>query len=409
MQRALCLAALAALSLAGCGGGIAPGSAQAGRQAQSGFSQDQAQAPADSTRLGAGMGYTAGLSTDGHVYAWGDNTYGQLGATVPGASAVPLPVTGISNVRALAAGGYHVAALIQDGTVWAWGNNSYGQLGQGEFSAKGARPLPVPGLSGIRALSSGYLFSLATHVDGSVWWWGHVNNANHATLQQVQGISSVTQAAAGFEHALAVREDGTVWGWGSNKAGQVGSGDKAAMENTPVQVQGLDQAVQVSAGYVHSLALRADGTVWAWGTNSFGQLGVGVASTRVPLQVKGLPVPANGSAGIKAIVAGIYDSIVVYADGSVWAWGANSYGQLGNGTLARADAPSPMQLKGRAVGAASGNGHVVVLMDDGSAYAIGNNGTGQLGNNTRRNALQPVQVMGPGGKGLLNLGASQQP
>ncbi|HZX27175.1 MAG TPA: hypothetical protein VFF16_08910 [Telluria sp.] len=407
MNRTLAAALASFFVLAGCGGDPASSTGRVTQSGSAGAVRYEVPLQADSARLSAGTYFTAGADQDGHVYAWGDNTYGQLGDDATLARPAPVPVAGLSGVRAVAAGGYHVTALERDGTVWTWGNNTYGQLGQGYFSSRVGHPVPVQGLSGIAAISSGYLFSLATHANGTVYSWGRVANANRAGFQPVSGLSNVAAATAGYEHALAVTRSGALWGWGSNKAGQLGTGRPAAIENTPVRIASLDKVVGAAAGYMHSLALRQDGTVWAWGSNAFGQLGVNLSSSRLPVRVHGLPVPVNGASGVKAIAAGTYNSVVVYSDGSVWAWGGNGYGQIGNGTTVRATEPQQIQGLGRAVSATVGNGHIAILMADGSVYAIGFNANGQLGNNTTANAMVPVQVSGPQGAGNLDLGQSR--
>ena len=187
--------------------------------------------------------------------------------------------------------GTRSATLAQAGDVWGWGNNSYGQLGDGTYTA---RYSPV----------------------------------------QPSGITGMAQVATGWYHSLALKSDGTVWAWGYDYYGQLGDGNGTdTTRNTPGQVTGLADAggnyfymTQVAAGQVHSLALRADGTVWAWGNNVYGQLGDGTYTTRdTPAQVSGMrnivqiAVQGYYSSGI--------NSLAVKSDGTVWGWGYN-YGSV---------------------------------------------------------------------------------
>lgn len=222
------------------------------------------------------------------VRAWGDNFYGQLGLGDSEDRDQPVRLTAISGVTQVAAGRFHALALRSDGTVWAWGGNNFGQLGDGTLVDR-STPAPVAGLRNVIAVSAGLDHNLALLADGSVWAWGQNYNgqvgdgtsANVRTLPvRVSGLRDVIAIAAGGYHSLALRSDGTVWGWGWNVEGQVGSGS-LAQQDVPTRVVGpggagfLGGAVAIAGGHYHSLALRSDGTVWAWGWNSDGQLGNG--------------------------------------------------------------------------------------------------------------------------------------
>jgi len=178
---------------------------------------------------------------------------------------------------------------------------------------------------------------------------GNGTTNNSSTPLQVPNLSQVVALAAGYGHSLALRSDGTVWAWGDNSYGQLGNGT-TTNSSTPVQVSGLSGIVAISAGGYHSLALRSDGTVWAWGENSFGQLGNGTATDSYT------PVHVSSSSGIVAISAGGSHSLAVRSDGTVWAWGNNFAGELGNGTFT--DSSTPVQVSGLSgVTAIAGGGY----------------------------------------------------
>ncbi len=314
--------------------------------------------------------------------------------------------------QAISANSNHSLTVRADGTVWAWGNNDHGQLGDGTLKPA-SLPKQVKGgtgkkwLGGIKAVSAGLCHSLAVGNDGTVWAWGwndqgQLGNGtakdSHVPVQvkdssgkgRLEGIVAVS---AGFSHSLALANDGTVWAWGSNTSGQLG--DKTATDRTlPVQVKDssgegkLEGIVAISAGDVHSLALSNDGTVWAWGANNHGQLGDETTDDRSkPMQVKD---SSGGSqlGGIKGVSAGFYHSLAVGNDGFVWAWGRNDYGQLGDWTTE--DRSKPVQVKDSPSGSqlggiksvSAGVYHSLALGDDGSVWAWGNNEHGQLDDET---------------------------
>jgi hypothetical protein len=192
------------------------------------------------------------------------------------------------------------------------------------------------------AAAAGEDFSLAVTADGTVWGWGYngdgelgANASQPTTPIAVPGVAGATAVAAGASHALALRNDGTVWSWGDNSFGQLGHGSagNTGGSNAPAAVVGLAGATGVAAGRFHSLAVKNDGTVWAWGQNSDGRLGNGsTADSAVPVQ-------ASGLTNATAVAAGGYHSLAYRSDGTVWAWGYNFYGELGNGGCADSDVP----------------------------------------------------------------------
>ncbi|MDR0334395.1 MAG: hypothetical protein LBH69_00710, partial [Methanomassiliicoccaceae archaeon] len=209
----------------------------------------------------------------------------------------------------IATGDLHSLVLKSDGTVWAWGYNYYGQVGGGTNDDRNT-PVQVLGPEGE----------------------GH--------------LTGVIAVAAGWYFSIAIKSDGTVWACGQNSENQLGDGTDDD-RNTPVQVLGPDGdgyltgVIAVTGGATHSLALKSDGTVWAWGENSHGQLGDGTNdSSNTPVQV--LDPDGDGNlTGVKAIAAGSNHSLALKNDGTVWAWGYNDSGQLGDNTLA--DKRTPVQ------------------------------------------------------------------
>jgi alpha-tubulin suppressor-like RCC1 family protein len=280
----------------------------------------------------------------------------------------------LSGVQAVAASTLWSLALAADGSVWAWGDNRGGQLGNGTVSGA---PNPVPrqirGLGGVAAVAAGGHHGLALTADGRVWTWGRNDrgqlgsggvSAPRPTPAPVAGLTGVVAVAGGVMHSLAVRRDGSVWAWGANQQGQLGNG-ATGDASAPVQVGDLGDVIAVAGGGEHSLAVRRDGTVWAWGANHQGQLGNGRA-TDVPTP-QAVPGPVDGLTGATGVAAGIVHSLALQSDGSVWTWGSNGAGQLGIGaeTAYRAT-PAPLGSPRDARAVAAGDAHSVVLVEEGS-------------------------------------------
>jgi alpha-tubulin suppressor-like RCC1 family protein len=346
-------------------------------------------------------------------WAWGSNSTGQLGSgtndTTPTAHPNPVQVGNLTDVLAVAGGGLHSLAIesdgtddgtANDGTVWAWGNDFNGQLGDGGTNTNKNAPVQASGLTDVADVAGGNNHSLAVKSDGTVWSWGFNNRGqlgydpdpattdtfeNSGTPGQVSGLTDVVDVAGGTSHSLAVKSDGTVWSWGFNDVGQLGNGATSSTPNPiPVQASGLTDVVAIAAGSHHSLAVKSDGTVWAWGFNSQGMLGNGTSGTDTNSDV---PVQASGLTDAADVSAGNFHSVALEGDGTVWAWGANNKGQLGHDpnpvTSGFEPSSTPSQVSGitDVKDVASGLNHNLAATDaHGEVWAWGCNDYGQLGN-----------------------------
>jgi alpha-tubulin suppressor-like RCC1 family protein len=311
----------------------------------------------------------------GNVRAWGENCHGQLGNGIDCSSVYrPAAVPYLAGAVAIAAGESHSLALKSDGTVWAWGYNGRGQLGYGSYTAT-SEPVTVQNLQpSVVAIDAGDNHSLARMSDGTVWAWGTndhgelgngSNAANSSVPVRVSNFSAAVAIAAGGEHNLALRADGTVWAWGYNGYGQLGTGSTGGYSAVPVQVSNLTGVVSVAAGYGFSFARRSDGTVWAWGRNESGQLGNGTnADSNVPVMVSNLT-------GVVDIASAVHHSLALRSDGTVWAWGGNIYGELGSGTDNASHVPVAVLNLTGAVAIAAGGLHSLALKSDGTVWAWG--------------------------------------
>ncbi|MCL2593939.1 MAG: S-layer homology domain-containing protein [Promicromonosporaceae bacterium] len=339
--------------------------------------------------------FSMALRSDGSLYTWGSNEWGQLGdGTITGRHT---PARVLTEVTAISAGSAHSMALRSDGSLYAWGANWIGQLGDGT-TASGV-PTPVRVLTGVTAISAGGSHSMALRSDGSLYAWGtnQVGQVGDGTndigiLTPVRVLTGVTAISAGGSHSMALRSDGSLYTWGANWRGQVGDGSNDFGILTPVRV--LTGVTAISAGGLHSMALRSDGSLYAWGSNEFGQLGDGTDAPerRTPVRVL---------TGVTAISAGGHHSMALRSDGSLYAWGNNESGQVGDGSTT--DRATPVRVLTEVTAISTSISHSMALRSDGFVYAWGGNRYGGLGDGTTDDRPTPVRVLGPEGVGYLNL------
>jgi len=334
---------------------------------------------------------------DGTAWAWGNNASGQLGdgSTIDRYS--PVAVSGLTGVTALATGGAHSLALKSDGTVWAWGSNTSGQLGDGTTSDR-LTPVQVSGLSGVTAIAAGYDFSMALKTDGTVWTWGNGTSgqlgngalASSTSAVKVNTLTGIAAIAAGHDHALAMNTNNLGWVWGGNSQGQLCLGNTTSY-SSPAQI-GLS-VIALSAGYQFTVALvknSLNGDVYTCGANDSGQLGNG--STTDSSSIVQVPM---GSLNIAAVAAGYDHVLALNIDGTVWAWGNNSVGELGIGTAINSSVPVQVSGLTGVQGIAAGYRNSFAERYTNTIFAWGNNSDGQLGDTTTTNRWSPEQITLP--------------
>ncbi|HET9475613.1 MAG TPA: hypothetical protein VFO82_17060 [Steroidobacteraceae bacterium] len=290
----------------------------------------------DSNRLFALRGGVAHL-VGSYFHASAEAPDGRTGFASSTITGIPVPVT------AVAPSSLHSLALGADGSVWAWGNNDFGALGDGTTTSSDV-PVPVDGLTNVIAIATGDSHSVALRADGTVWTWGGnpsgVLGTDTTTARslpgQVAGLNEIIAIAGRHLHVLALRRDGTVWAWGNNRYGQLAD-DTQVFRPTPMRIDGLSSVVGVLAQSFHSLAVLGDGSVWGWGSNGRGQLGDGTEENS-----RLMPVQALGITNVVAIAGGRDHTLALRSDGSVWAWGENADGELGDGTTMNRLTPVPV-------------------------------------------------------------------
>jgi len=319
----------------------------------------------------------------GAVQCWGFNERGQLGDGTVSARTLPVPVTGLmAGVTKISVGGNHACAINASGAPACWGENGNGQLGNGAFGI-GSSAVTVSAMPTAVEMAPGGAHTCALIPGGGVKCWGSDGNGqlgngaagSSPTPVDVTGLSSgVLAVASGAHHACAIKADGTVECWGENANRQLGDGT-TTNRPSPVAVVGLPAtASALTLGRFHSCGKLTTGAVACWGINSSGQLGQGDNSLRnTPVTIASL-----GTTTASKIVSGLEHSCALTVEGRLLCWGANSFGQLGDGTIQTRSVPTPVvEMDGGVTDVSAGYLHTCAVKS-GQTYCWGDDGFGQL-------------------------------
>lgn len=312
----------------------------------------------DITGISGGEDVTLFLRANGTIAAGGSNSMGAVGIGNVHPYPVPSTVFNMTNVAQVSGGAFTSTALKADGTVWGWGPMSYGQIGNGTIvGPNGEHWVYTPqqtSISDVVQISSGWLHSVALKSDGTVWRWGNnlYGGGGYHILptrvgETVSGFENLVAVATGYYASAAIKSDGTVWVWGSSGFGLNGDGTEFPPQSpseagSPRQVPNFGDVVQIAVGEIHIAALKRDGTVWVWGTNGDGECGRGSlreylhgASSMLTKRVWICSVPTQVMiSDAVEIKSGGWHILARKRDGSVWVWGSNRSGQIGDGTSA---------------------------------------------------------------------------
>lgn len=334
---------------------------------------------------------------------WGSNLSGNFGNTTnSNSSSTPLSVFSSASWTKLVGGGevnattgYFTAGIKSNGTLWGFGKNTHGQLGIGNATDISSPVQIGSGTNWADVFGSFCRSNFAIRTDGTLWAWGQnpEGNLGDGTTtprsSPVQIAGTWTTVAAGLFHTIGIKSDGSLWGWGDTGSGQVGSGSTGTSISSPVQLQSGSTFVKVAAGHSSSFAIRSDGTLWAWGTNGSGQIGLGTALAlrySTPVQVGSLTTWSEVKTGGSAVFA-------KRTDGTYWSWGYNSDGQLGIGSTSSKS--TPVQVPGTDWSIILPSwGFVLGLKNDGTLYAWGEGSDGVHGTGNTTSKSTPVQVPG---------------
>lgn len=342
------------------------------------------------------------LKDDGSVWAWGYNAHGALGDGTSNNECVPIKVP-ISDVKEISAGIDHVMALKNDGTVWVWGSNLYGQYGNGTISSVPAGqnlsnwyisslPTEVPGLNNVKTISANAYNCFVVKNDGTVWAWGDNrlgdlgdgSTTTHSSPVQVKGLANIVDVSGGTHHTLALDNNGNVWAWGYNEDGELGNNageqtDQFGYNYNPEPVQvPIDNVASISAGLYVSMALKKDGTLWAWGSNENGELGDGTSTSR------STPARISGLNNVIEMCGPDTTSMALTSDSIMWTWGANrglASANTGDTSSYRNTfyTPTRVEVIDNVKKFAFKSQVVLALKNDGTLWAWGDNPYGGLG------------------------------
>jgi len=375
--------------------------------------------------IAAGESHTCAVTSAGAVLCWGLNEYGQLGNGNTTDSTTPVPVVGLSSgVVSIAAGYESTCALTSGGAVWCWGYNATGQLGNGTFT-QSSTPVEVldptgnAPLSGVAVIAAGQYHTCAVTNAGAALCWGdnaksELGNGTDMGSNipvAVSGLSSgVATISAGSYFTCAVTTVGGALCWGEGTSGQLGNGN-ATNSTTPAEVLDptgnapLSGVVAISASFENACALTSVGTVQCWGANTAGQLGIAATGPQSNIPVEVLDSTGKSPlTGVVAIAAGQSHTCAVTAAGAALCWGDNAEGELGNSSSSDADSPVPVSGLSSGVAAiAVGYGHTCAVTSSGAAQCWGRNLDGQLDSGSTMPSPTPVDAVGVGNTGFLQL------
>jgi alpha-tubulin suppressor-like RCC1 family protein len=348
-------------------------------------------------------GHSAVRSSDGTLRTWGANGFGQLGNNSTNDSHSPVV---LGNYSSASIGGGHTVALNTNGTVSDWGYNSNGQLGNNS-TTNSSTPVLVSGLTGIKEVAAGSRHTLALASSGTVYAWGYngygqLGNGGTNDIYTPYTISnfpsgtSITKIAGGGFFSLALDTNGNVWAWGDNTYGELGNTPPATGVPVKVQFSGVSVTpfiTDIAAGGSHALAIDSSGNVWAWGYNYYGQLGNGTANN----QSTAVKVWDAATRGIATAVSAGLDHSLLIANGIVYSCGHNYNGQLGNGGDLLKDTPftSFQAISGTLPNIASviaaGNQSIAIDVN-GNVWTWGQNAYGQLGDGTTTDRSTALKI-----------------
>lgn len=290
--------------------------------------------------------HVASIKTDATLWVWGNNGSGQLGDNTISNKSSPIQTMTFANNWQQASAGYNnTCAIKTDGTLWCWGSNSFGEIGDNTTVGKSSPVQTVSAGNNWKQVSSGNNLTAAVKTDGTLWTWGYSgsgalgNNVGFdrksSPIQTIAGGTNWTSVTCSFASTIAaIKADGTLWMWGDNSSGGLGD-NTITNRSSPVQtVTFATTWKQVSCGAYHTAAIKTDGTLWTWGRNGYGQLGDNTITHRSsPIQT--ISVGNNW----KQVSCGQYFTAAIKTDSTLWSWGFNTSGRLGDGTIVHRSSP----------------------------------------------------------------------
>lgn len=345
------------------------------------------------------------LFTQGGLWMWGRNSNGGLGdnSTTNRSSAVQ--ITGGGPIwKQVATSNSSIAnfsgGIKTDGTLWMWGYNLDGCLGDNSLTTRSSPVQTVSAGTNWKQLAVSAAHSAAIKTDGTLWLWGFNNSGQlgdgtvtrrSSPVQTISAGTNWSYVSAGSGQVTAIKSDGTLWLWGNNDNGELGD-NSITHRSSPVQtVSGGNNWAQVSAGLNNVAAIKTDGSLWIWGDNFFGQLGSGnLTKQSSPVQT------VSGGNNWKSVALGRYHAAAVKTDGTLWLWGSNITGQLGDNTRTHRSSPVQTVSGGTDWSTVSAGNLTVATKTDSTLWVWGNNNSGALGTGNITHRSSPVQTTAGG-------------
>lgn len=348
--------------------------------------------------ISAGGQHTLAIAQDGTLWAWGNKDFGQLGNnTTSGYETNPIQISNEPNWAFVSAGEFHSLAIKKDGTLWAWGDNSYGQLGDNSTTQRNV-PVQIGAATDWVGVYAGFEHSMARKADNSLWSWGdnsfgelgNGNTIQQNTPVQVGSDTHWQTVSLGRSHNVALKTNGQLWSWGRNNYGQLGIGNTTNQLN-PIQIGTDTNWKVIELGDYHNIALKNDGTIYSWGENALGQLGLGDTTQR------NTPTQIGTATDWSYIAAGLYNSYAVKSTGQLWVCGDNFKGQIGNGNFTQQNSLVQVGSATDWYSVIAGNESAIAQKTTGTFMSWGDNQSGQLGNGNTSSGQNSPGVMGCSG------------
>jgi len=346
--------------------------------------------------------HTCAVSPEGKGWCWGSNSIGQLGDGTKTDRSTPTALAGVASISRLVAGGAHTCAIAGAGNVFCWGHNSSGQIGDGTTIDR-LVPTPVSGLTGVWDIALGDFGTCALHTDGTISCWGYdgwrmlgfdtgldcITGRCAKNPRKVPDLANVVQIALSYSHTCALLASGKLLCWGSNDQGQLGDGTTVDREApTPVAASTLFSSVAV--GRDATCAVGVDGRAYCWGSDIAARLGYATSEKCPVSYCSTKPAPVVGLSKVASVALGERHTCARTSGGEVACWGANEFGQLGDGSTVRGVIPA-YPSTGVAKGLTLGAVHTCIARDD-ALSCWGANAQGQVGDGTTTNAFLPTLV-----------------
>jgi alpha-tubulin suppressor-like RCC1 family protein len=302
-------------------------------------------------QVACGNGHTAAIKTDGTLWTWGANDTGRLGdGTTTDRSSPGTTAGGGTNWKQVACGQSYIATIKTDGTLWTWGNNGNGRLGDGTTTSRLSPVTTAGGGTNWKQVACGQGHTAAIKTDGTLWTWGNNGQGRLGTGTTTDRSSPVTtagggtnwkQVSCGDRIIATIKTDGTLWTCGYNGLGNLGDGTTVNRSSPVTTAGGGTNWKQVAGGGGYTAAIKTDGTLWTWGYNTNGQLGDGTNTVFITSP----KTTAGGGTNWKQVACGYAYTAAIKTDGTLWTWGMNSVygfqssGQLGDGTTINRSSP----------------------------------------------------------------------